>query len=160
MNAPPILKWLCRELCDATLPDRATTKELYLRFMEWNELNRDRAWAGITENSFGREMKVAYLSEDEPQMGGLDLTEHRHTERGTEHRFNFHALIEGLERRYLLNKGECRIGKNGCLIRFDEPVAVTVADDAEQEEMDVTRFRHAMMGLKQPTKEEMEIKRK
>jgi hypothetical protein len=157
MNAPPILKWLCRELRDATLPDRATTKELYLRFMEWNELNRDRAWAGITENSFGRDMKVAFISEDDPQMGGLELTRFRHTERGTEHRFDFPALIEGLERRYLLNKGECLTGKNGCLIRFDEPVAVV---DDEKEEMDMPPFPHPMMGLKQPTKEEMEIKRK
>lgn len=149
MNAPPLLKWLCRELRDATLPDRATTKELYLRFMEWNELNRDRAWAGITENSFGRDMKVAFISEDEPQMGGLDLTQHRHTERGTEHRFNFPALIEGLESRFLLNKGECRTGENGFLIRFDEPVAVAVDDEKEE-----------MMGLKQPTEEEMDVNRK
>jgi hypothetical protein len=81
-------------------------------------------------------------------MGALDLTEHRHTERGTEHRFNFPLLIAGLESRFLLNKGECRIGVNGFLIHFEEPVAVK---DDEKEEM---------MGLKQPTAEEMEVNRK
>ena len=120
MNAPPILKWLCRELRDATLPDRATTKELYLRFTAWNELNRERAWLLPTENVFGRLMKEAFISEDEPQMGGLPLAEQRHTERGTEHRFNFPLLIGGLENRFLLNKGECGVGANGFLIRFDE----------------------------------------
>ena len=158
MNAPPILKWLCRELRDATLPPRATTKELYLRFTAWYELgNRDRAFLLPTENIFGRMMKEAFISEDEPQMGGLDLTEHRHTERGTEHRFNFPLLIGGLENRFLLNKGECRIGLNGFLIHFEEPVAVK---DDEKEEIDMPSFPHPMMGLKQPTKEEMEIKRK
>lgn len=121
MNAPPILKWLCRELRDATLPPRATTKELYALFTAWYELgNRDRAFLLPTENIFGRMMKEAFISEDEPQMGGLDLTEHRHTERGTEHRFNFPLLIGGLENRFLLNKGECRIGVNGFLIHFED----------------------------------------
>jgi hypothetical protein len=121
MNAPPILKWLCLELRDGSLPTRATTKELYQRFTQWYELgNRDRAYLLPTENTFGRMMKEAFISDDEPEMGALPLSQHRHSERGTEHRFNFPLLIEGLENRYLLNKGECRIDGDGCLIQFDD----------------------------------------
>ena len=121
MNAPPILKWLCLELRDGTLPTRATTKELYGRFTQWYELgNRDRAFMLPNENIFGRMMKEAFISEDEPSLGALALTQHRHCERGTEHRFNFPLLMEGLENRYLLNKGDCRLDEDGCLIQFDD----------------------------------------
>jgi len=145
LNAPPILKWICLELRDGSLPTRATTKELYKRFTQWYELgNRDKAYLLPTENTFGRMMKEAFISDDEPEMGALPLSQHRHSERGTEHRFNFPLLIEGLENRHLLNKGECRMGDDGCLIQFD---------NAEPQ------CEEPMMGLKQPTKEEMAIKR-
>jgi hypothetical protein len=148
LNAPPILKWLCIELRDGSLPTRTTTKELYGRFTQWYELgNRDRTFGLPTENTFGRMMKEAFISEDEPSLAPLALTSYRHSERGTEHRFNFPLLIEGLKRRYLLNKDECLLDDE-CLIQFDD----------EKEDVDGTE--EPMMGLKQPTKEEMAIKRK
>lgn len=120
MNAPPILKWLCYELRNGTLPEESGTKELFQRFTQWYELgNRDRAFVLPTENIFGRLMKEAYVCDDEPTMDSMALSLRRHTQYGTTHRFDFKRLIEGLEERRLLIKGECGLDDNGCLIQFD-----------------------------------------
>jgi hypothetical protein len=120
MNAPAHMKWLRYELRRGTLPEESGARELYERFCSWYAKSKGREPERLlTETAFGKLMKEAFVSEAEPELGAVALSDYRHTMSGMTHKFNFKYLIESLVKLHLLAEGECAVNETGCLIAME-----------------------------------------